>query len=102
MAQGKHWCLTIFQDAEIQEFIKWTKEDEVNYFNYQEEECPETGKKHLQAYVGFKSNKRQKAIKTRLATAHLELARSAVDAWNYCSKEESATGRLQGLSLIHI
>jgi len=94
--QGKHWCLTIFKDEEIDEFIKWTGEDEVNFYNYQEEQCPDTGKTHLQAYIGFKSNKRFKAIKGRVATAHLELARNAVNAWEYCSKPETATGGKQG------
>lgn len=96
MAQGKHWCLTIFKEDEQQDFIKWTQEDEVNYFNYQEEECPETKKRHLQCYIGFKSNKRFNAIKSRLRSSHIELAKSAVNAWEYCSKPETATGARQG------
>lgn len=92
--QARHWLLTIFNAKEIENFIKQTEKD-FKFWSYQEEECPKTGKIHLQAYFGVDKPIRFKTVKEWFPTAHIEVARSIKQAFAYCQKEE--TRRVGGL-----
>lgn len=80
--------MTIYNEQEIDDFIKCCG-DEFKYWSYQEEKCPKTERIHLQAYAGFEERKRFKEIKKRWPTAHIELAKSYLHAFDYCQKAES-------------
>lgn len=84
---AKHWCLTVFNDAEKEWFKK--VEAQCKYWSYQEEVCPETGKEHIQAYLGFEEKLRFGAIKDMFPTAHIEVALNAPASYDYCRKEAS-------------
>jgi hypothetical protein len=90
--QARHWTLTIYDDAEVDKFIKHTETSFVS-FSYQQEVCPKTGKVHLQAYCGYEKPVRFNQLKAIWPTAHIEMARMHTKAFEYCQKPES---RLEG------
>lgn len=58
------------------------------YLCYGREECPDTNKKHLQAYIYFKNAKSFSSVQKLLKPRHVEAAKgSAADNINYCSKD---------------
>lgn len=87
--QCKAWQLTIFDDAEKEEYIKWTKEEAVQTYAYQEEVCPDTGKEHIQAFIYFNKKVAFGTIKKRLPTAHISRSNNPQGAFNYCLKQET-------------
>lgn len=66
--------------------------EKMRYLVYQQEICPETGRKHWQGYVEFKSQYGRKAVQLMLGVGecHLEVRRgTAREAAEYCKKEET-------------
>ena len=53
----------------------------------------ENGTPHFQFFVHYEHKRHFTAVKKQFAHCHIEAAKSAYDAWQYCSKEES---RLEG------
>ena len=53
----------------------------------------EQGTPHFQCFIGFKESQRFRALKKKFPTAHIEIAKSAFDSWQYCQKEDT---RLEG------
>lgn len=69
--------------------------EKCNYYIYQEEECPETKKRHLQGYAEFKCQLRLSEAKKQFNddSIHLEPRWGTQDqAIEYCSKKESRVG----------
>lgn len=110
-ARSTHCCGDFFGDASIEDagerlqpFCDWldtlvgtqiTQKTKVTFVIYQEEECPESKKRHIQWYIQFASQvewKKQKEWLTAAGfmTAHFEACRGSSDSnVDYCSKEES-------------
>ena len=68
----------------------------LRYLVYQLEQCPETGKKHWQAYCEFETTQRYSAVKKLFKdnTAHVSTPKgNAEQNKKYCTKEDS---RLEG------
>lgn len=92
-ASQRSWCFTSFELDENQ-FPKFPTfiPEEIRYIVYQVEQCPETGKLHIQGYVEFPKKITMKKAQSilQLKTAHLEKRRGTRDeARIYCMKEES-------------
>lgn len=89
----RNWCITIF-NVQPYEHIKAILElhDHVKYCIWQEEKCPDTGRRHLQMYLESSKKVRLSAIKKLLedTTIHGERRMgSRTQARDYCRKEES-------------
>lgn len=98
MSQSKGWTFTSFDYDEKSVDALKLKAESVELLCFQEEKCPNTGRRHLQGYVRFQSNKRLTAVKTWLGdnAAHLEIAKGTPKSnLDYCSKDESATGEFR-------
>lgn len=88
-AQSKYWCWTL--NHPLSTVVP--EPDGMSYMVWQLE-VGESGTRHLQGYVEFKTNKRLAWLKKWLATAHFEVRRgTAQQAADYCRKED---GRLDG------
>lgn len=87
--QSKAWTLTVFNDAEIDDFIEMCKEANVDTYSYQEELCPDTGKIHLQAFVYYAKKIAFGIVKKRFKTAHITAANNPSAAFDYCQKEDT-------------
>jgi hypothetical protein len=86
--RSRHFCLTIF-DYEGEDFITAAKAAKAVSAICQREKCPDTGRLHLQCYIGFRDAKTLLKVKKLFKTAHIEVAQSPGDAWAYCKKEET-------------
>lgn len=67
----------------------------MRYIVYQQEECPETKKKHWQIYVEFEKTKRVKGVQKEIGDekAHVEVRKGTrEEARAYCMKEETRVG----------
>lgn len=83
--QFTHWCFTINNPTEADEF---EPTDQVRYLVYQLE-VGETGTPHIQGYVEFHKKMSLAAVKRWLPRAHLEPRRGPREAAReYCMKEE--------------
>lgn len=92
--KGRNWCFTFYNqdDLSFREFEdKLRKWDAVKYCIFQEEECPDTRRRHLQGYVEFTSSLRLSKIKSVLhRSIHLDQRRGTAEAArDYCRKEDS-------------
>jgi hypothetical protein len=96
-------CFTSFNSEAA--FLTWTEEtlpDQVRYLVWQQEEAPETGRRHYQGYMELLRSTRASAIKVLLGdrAAHLEKRMgSAKQAADYCRKEES---RVEGTAPVEL
>jgi len=98
MSQAKGWTFTSFDYDEKSVDALKLKAESVELLCFQEEKCPNTGRRHLQGYVRFHGNKRLAAVKTWLGdpAAHLEIAKGTPRSnLDYCSKDESSTGEFR-------
>ena len=90
MSQGKNWCFTLFQYEQVP---VWNElPDWATYMVFQEEQAPDTGRKHIQGYVQLVTQKRMKALKTLMNSdsAHLSIAKgTAKQNKVYCTKEDT-------------
>lgn len=94
------WVATLYNcdPNQLQELVK----DIVKKAVYQEEICPKTGRKHVQAFFKFTKKYRFKQLQNifRDFKPHLEPCRNEKQAIEYCSKAETRAGetRLLGTS----
>ena len=69
---------------------------EVKYCVYQLEQCPDTGRRHIQGYIAFEKRVAFNVLSKRcpiLDGAHWEAAKgSAVSNRDYCTKDDSGLG----------
>lgn len=89
-----------WHDYTVEQVNHLTSLDETkcNYIIVGFEVCPESGKRHIQGYVEFKSPLALSTVKSRLdpvlkgkSTVHVEAAKKSRDAnINYCKKTDSA------------
>lgn len=110
MTNGKTsriWCFTYFWEGQTK--MLWTgrddraaialsllslqKNNDVKACCFQEEICPNTGKKHIQGVVRFKESYRLKGAQTHLfgeqSTIHMEICRDEQASVLYCSKTDT-------------
>ena len=86
----RNWCFTSFCVDAGWQFME--PDERVQYYIYQIEECPETGKLHLQGYVEFTKPTRRKMVKRLFDDDSMHLEKrlgTAKQAIDYCRKEES-------------
>lgn len=89
---AKRWCFTCY-DVNPPPFV----DSAMDFMIRQQEQCPDTGRRHWQGYVVFTQKQRlgkksDSGVKQYLGpTTHVEIARGSVrDNINYCSKDKSA------------
>lgn len=86
---AKHWCATLNERVgqEIQDrFIGFIKQQK--YWSFQDE-IGAGGNKHIQAYFGTTERIYGSRLLKLFPGVHVEVARSAGHAYDYCNKEES-------------
>lgn len=87
---ARHWGpLTIFEGAEWDWFRQASNLARLKHYSFQEEQCPVTGRRHLQAYLGFLKPVRFSTLKGWFPTAHLKMANRPLGAYNYCCKADT-------------
>lgn len=97
MARSKYWCLTINNGDFLSENAweeEW-KSDRWAYIVAQPEIAPETGHRHVQAYVEYDGNQgcRFGQVRAWFPGAHVEQRRgSGAEAAAYCKKGDSWAG----------
>lgn len=91
-----HWCFTVYRDGVTVDVIsdiarRLVEKDAFENIICQVEQCPETGRFHIQGYCQLVTKKRMAQVKEILCenTAHLEVARDPGASWDYCGKEDS-------------
>jgi len=95
MAYQRNYMITVFPDPgePLRLLDPSTWPSYVNYFIYQLEICPETGREHFQCYMELSTKKSFTQIKDEcdgLENGHFEARRgTAKQAKAYCSKEDS-------------
>lgn len=83
--QGLKWCFT-HHDPFLDDHVKHVFQADAGGFGY--ETCPDTGRKHMQGWVTFPSNKRLGALKELCAVCHWEPMKGTEhQSFTYCSKE---------------
>lgn len=81
------WMFTVFNDLDGVDPTKWAS---FRYAAYQREQCPATGREHIQGYVMFTKRVSLSACKKLDQTAHWEPRRGSHDqAVDYCTKEDT-------------
>lgn len=83
------FTLNHFTDEEVQNLIEKFEGCEYRF----QEEVGTEGTPHLQGYVVFKNPRSFEALKKINKRAHWERTKNIHAARNYCSKEDTATGR---------
>lgn len=90
--QFKSWTGTDY--VPIDKWHQLVLNDKVEYAAYQLEECPKTGRRHIQWFLKFKIKKKFNFVKKFLGdTTHIEKCKNVAASRNYCMKEES---RIEG------
>lgn len=90
--QARAWLFTSFHASSEQVRHAIEASEQVKYAIWQVEQCPETGRLHVQGYVEFKRPTRLAACKRAIgdAQAHVEQrGGTPAEARAYCSKEET-------------
>lgn len=64
--------------------------DKIAEWGWQQEECPETGRKHYQGFIRTKTQVRHKFIRELFPGVHTEVARNWDALVNYCKKSETS------------
>lgn len=89
---ARNWCATLYNCTadELTTLIT----GHVEQATYQEELCPTTGRKHIQAVFKFGRKLRFSQVKQLLDkyNPHIELCRNYAKSVEYCSKAESKIG----------
>lgn len=87
---AKAWVFTAHSTSEVPHVdLDWPWAD-LSYGIYQHEQCPTTGRYHLQGYCVFAKRVRLSYVKRLHSTAHWEVARgSAASNRAYCTKLDS-------------
>ena len=85
----KYWMVTCF---DLANFSVPNEDDRFQYMVYQVENCPTTGRDHIQGYLELKTQTRFNQVKQMFAPAvvHLEgrKAKSSIPAINYCKRRK--------------
>nr|WAE42124.1 MAG: replication associated protein [Cressdnaviricota sp.] len=73
------------------------KQFDCEYLVFGRETCPDTGRKHLQGYFSFKSQRSWDALQKKLSPMHIEVSKgSPIQNFIYCTKgfagDENSTG----------
>ncbi|AXH74450.1 MAG: helicase [Circoviridae sp.] len=89
MSRNRHWGLTIFDKIDGEDFILAAKKAKATSAVCQLEKCPDTGKLHLQCYIGFANARLFSAMQKNFKGAHLDSIKDPVCSWSYCQKEET-------------
>lgn len=88
----KYWCFTV-QEAQIPLFEVPVDHEAFSYCVYQKEQCPQTGRLHLQGYLVLKTQTRFLQVKAMFSPCQLHLesrkARTHKPARDYCMKEDT-------------
>lgn len=85
---SRRWLGTIYNENYDDELSRISKLDHVRYVIGQLEECPTTGKLHIQCYVELDSPRKFQYFKS--GASHWEKAKgSPAQCIEYCSKEET-------------
>nr|QJI53612.1 MAG: replication associated protein [Circoviridae sp.] len=86
-AQKKQWAFTIFEPYDYDGVLERLRAT-CSYAIVGKEECPSTGRKHLQGYACFSVRRRFNGVRDVLSCpAHIEPARGKPDQnYDYCSK----------------
>lgn len=84
---AKQWCFTAFSsDDGLHPALDWPWINQT-YGIYQHEQCPTTGRFHLQGFVCFSKRVLLSYVKRLHPTAHFQVARgSPADNYAYCTK----------------
>lgn len=89
---AKTWCATLYNIStnELDLLIR----PHIKAATFQEEQCPTTGRKHIQAVFKFTKRRRFADLKKLFGkyNPHIELCRNYLQAVKYCSKEETRIG----------
>lgn len=89
--QVSHWCYTLY-DTEPEVHSELLKRAPLRYWVFQQEQCPTTGRIHIQGYLEYKRSVKLASVKLHLGNqgVHLEPRRGTRDeARQYCKKDES-------------
>lgn len=97
MSRVRRWCFTIYRGAD-----RWRHTDvaeavraDIRFIVYQREDCPTTGRLHVQGYVEFKKALRLKGVQRALGcptAAAFACEGTAQDNINYCTAEKAQDG----------
>jgi len=87
--------LTENNNERFEKTLATIRECGAKYYSVQEEKAPETGHLHLQGYVGFTNPRAFTSMQKLFPGCHLEMAKDPSKAYDYCSKEDSWTGRVR-------
>lgn len=90
--RGRHWCFTTFDLTLLDRLPSLAESGTLRYVCAQVEQCPTTGKEHVQGYLEAPQKRSIASLKKALndVTAHFEIRRGSRDsARDYCRKEES-------------
>lgn len=85
--KSSRWSMTVYEG---QWNLLEQMPPEVAEWGWQDEVCPDTGRKHRQGYLRTKSQVRFSALKKILPGVHLEVAKNWAALKEYCSKIETA------------
>lgn len=86
--RARNFLLTIFDTEKFQPGSRL--DEHSSYEVYQEEECPETGRRHLQVYLEYAESRSFKQMHERFPRCHVEARRgSQTQAIAYCTKPAS-------------
>lgn len=88
---AKNWCFTYNNYKDAPTFIQLLRTVCKRYIC--QEETGENGTPHLQGYLEFEFKCRPKE-KIKIPQIHWEITRDVVASINYCSKEETRTGKI--------
>lgn len=94
MARFVRWTVTVHaahcEGGELDDVIFRKMRDYTKCYVYQEEECPETGRRHLQGYFELMVRKTLAWVKANFGNAHYVAAKGTKwQNYQYCTKEES-------------
>lgn len=91
---SKNWVFTLnnWQEDELNQLLEKTKDGSIKRYTWQEEIGKECGTPHLQGFIEFVNKQRPKEI-IKIDRIHWEKCRDINAAINYCSKDDTATGK---------
>lgn len=94
MARRLDWCFTDFEHLDEDHYDEWYNAGGIQYIIAQVEQCPDTGRQHVQGYVIFDTRKRFSALKKIDPARHWSprMAPLRQQAADYCRKDESRVG----------
>jgi len=88
--QSKFWCYTAHKDIDWPSDHTKFVDHGVAYMCFQEETCPDTGRRHYQGYVEFEKRVRFSQLHKLFPQVHWEQRKgTALQARDYCQKVES-------------